>query len=259
MRNSTSKTIDADRTVKKQPSAAHPVFRKGVGLVKHKHNGILRDIALFSSLDDKELHQIREHVILREFKKNQTILHEEDTSEFMYIILAGKVKVTRVGRDGKEAILSMHRTGEFFGEVALIDGLTTPAAVLAVEPSNVATISKDHFYSLLYTQRKVLENLLKILCSRLREAWQKIELLTFNDAAQRLKMLLNILSETYGEKTPEGTVLHVRLIHQDMADMTGLTRETVTRVLDKWKKGGEIHILRNKHIRLNEEFNSIEL
>jgi CRP/FNR family transcriptional regulator len=153
----------------------------------------------------------------------------------------------------------MHGSGEFFGELSLIDGRTVPADVLAVENSNVAIISRDHFYTLLYTQRKVLENLLKILCARLREAWQKIEMLNFNDASQRLKMLLNMLSETYGEKTPEGTVLRVRLIHQDIADMTGLTRETVTRVLDKWKKSGEIDILRSKFIRLNDEFNSIEL
>jgi CRP/FNR family transcriptional regulator len=84
-------------------------------------------------------------------------------------------------------------------------------------------------------------------------------MLNFNDASQRLKMLLNILSETYGEKTPKGTVLRVRLIHQDLADMTGLTRETVTRVLDRWKKSGEIEVLSSKFIRLNDEFNSIEL
>lgn len=258
MRNPVSKQTGADRDKKKSPSNAQ-AGAGGPAQVRHGGNGILRDIALFSSLADKELHQIMAHVILRDFKKNQTILCEEDTSEFMYIIINGKVKVTRVGKDGKEAILSMHGSGEFFGEVALIDGKTTPAAVLAVENSNVATISKDHFYSLLYTQRKVLENLLKILCSRLREAWQKIEMLTFNDAAQRLKMLLTILAETYGEKTPEGTVLHVKLIHQDMADMTGLTRETVTRVLDKWKKSGEIEVLRSKYIRLNDEFHSIEL
>jgi len=258
MRSLTSKKTEADRNKKKSYADAQTVVR-GPAQVKHGGNGILKDVALFASLADKELHQIRAHIILREFKKNQTILHEEETSEFMYIIINGKVKVTRVGKDGKEAILSMHGSGEFFGEVALIDGRTAPAAVLAVENSNVAIISKEHFYSLLYTQRKVLENLLKILCSRLREAWQKIEMLTFNDAAQRLKMLLNILAETYGEKTPEGTVLHVRLIHQDIADMTGLARETVTRVLDKWKKNGEIEVLRNKYIRLNDEFNSIEL
>jgi CRP/FNR family transcriptional regulator, cyclic AMP receptor protein len=258
MRNSIEKKTGADRNKKKSHSNAQTVDRRSTH-VKNGKNGILKDIALFASLADKELHEIRSHITLRDFKKNQTILHEEDTSEFMYIILHGKVKVTRAGRHGKESILSMHGSGEYFGEVALIDGRTTPAAVLAVENSNVATISKAHFYSLLYTQRKVLENLLKILCSRLREAWQKIEMLTFNDAEQRLKMLLNILAETYGEKTSEGMVLNVKLIHQDMADMAGLTRETVTRVLDKWKKNGEIEVLRSKYIRLNDEFNSIDL
>jgi CRP/FNR family transcriptional regulator len=226
---------------------------------KRGGNGILKDIELFASIADKDLKQIKEHLVLRDFKKNQTILHEEETNDFMYIIIHGKVKISRVGRDGKEAILSLHGSGEFFGELSLIDGRTSPAAVLAVENSNVAIISKDHFYDLLYTQRRVMENLLKILCSRLRDAWQKIEMLTFNDAAQRMKMLLNMLSETYGEKTPEGTVLRVRLMHQDLADMAGLTRETVTRVLDKWKKNGEIEVLRSKQIRLNDEFYSIEI
>jgi CRP/FNR family transcriptional regulator len=223
----------------------------------HPENGMLKNIALFFSLGDDELRQIREHIILREFRKNHTILHEEETSEFMYIIVHGKVKISRVGSIGKETILSMHGSGEFFGELSLIDGRTAPASVIAVENSSVAIISKEHFYSLIYTQRKVLENLLRILCSRLRESWQKIEMLNFNDASRRLKMLLTILAETYGKQTPEGTVLQVRLIHQDLADMTGLSRETVTRVLDKWKKSGEIEILRNKYIRLNDEFNTI--
>jgi CRP/FNR family cyclic AMP-dependent transcriptional regulator len=226
---------------------------------KHDENGILRNIALFSSLSNKELHQIRGHVILREFKKNQMILGEEETSQFMYIIVRGKVKISRLGKEGKETILSIHDSGEFFGELALIDGKTTPAGVVAVENSTVAIISKNHFHSLLFTQQKVLENLLQILCSRLREAWQKIEMMNFSDASQRLKMLLNMLAETYGNKTMEGTVLRVKLIHQDMADMTGLTRETVTRVLDKWKKTGEIKILEGKFIRLNPEFYSIQL
>jgi len=237
--------------------AQNPVLKSAH--VKHAENGILRNIALFSSLSTNELHEIREHVILREFKKNQIILGEEETSQFMYIIIRGKVKISRLGKEGKETILSMHDAGEFFGELSLIDGKTTPAGVVAVENSTVAIISKHHFHSLLYTQKQVLENLLQILCSRLREAWQKIEMMNFNDASQRLKMLLNMLAETYGDKTSEGTVLRVRLIHQDMADMTGLTRETVTRVLDKWKKTGEINILEGKYIRLNPEFHSIQL
>jgi len=132
MRSSTSKKTDTNRKKKKSHSDAQTVDR-GPAKVKHNGNGMLKDVALFSSLADKELHQIMAHIILRDFKKNQTILHEEDTSQFMYIIINGKVKVTRVGKDGKEAILSMHGSGEFFGEVALIDGRTAPAAVLALE------------------------------------------------------------------------------------------------------------------------------
>jgi len=105
----------------------------------------------------------------------------------------------------------------------------------------------------------MLENLLEILCSRLRESWKKIQMLNFNDAAQRIKMLLLILSDDYGEKTQSGTTLKIKLIHQNVADMTGLTRETVTRVLDKWKKTGEIRITKDKFIHLNQEFESIQL
>ena len=246
------------RKMKTAKSRDRNLAPKSTG-AKNGSNGVMRHIALFSSLSDAELREIKAHVVMRDFRKNQTILYEEETSEFMYVILHGKVKISRQGKEGKETILSMHRSGEFFGELSLIDGKTTPASVVAVEHSNVGIISKDHFYSLLYTQRKVLENLLMILCARLREAWQKIEMLNFNDASQRLKMLMNMLAETYGEKTAAGTVLRVRLIHQDIADMTGLTRETVTRVLDRWKKGGEIEMIEGKFIRLNPEFQSIPL
>jgi CRP/FNR family transcriptional regulator len=245
------------RTMVKGPDIRH-VYRAGA-IPKESSNGLLKNIALFSSLTDKELHEIRTHIVLREFKKNQMILHEEDTSEFMYVIVHGKVKISRAGKEGKEMVLSMHGSGEFFGEMSLIDGKTVPASVSAVEDSLVAIISKDHFYSLLYSQQKVLENLLKIFCSRLRESWQRIQMLNFNDAAQRIKMLFLMLAENYGEKTADGTTLHIKLIHQDIADMTGLTRETVTRVLDKWKRGGEIAISKNKHIHLYPDFESIQL
>jgi CRP/FNR family transcriptional regulator len=258
MPRETIKKTEKERKKKMAPSGTRSMVMVGAR-VKYAENGILRDVELFSSLSDEELHQIREHVTLREFRKNQVILHEEDTSEFMYIIIHGKVKISRVGKDGKETILSMHGSGEFFGELSLIDGKTAPANVLAVENSLVAIISKSHFYTLLYTQQKVLENLLKILCSRLRESWNMIQMLNFNDAAQRIKMLFLMLAENHGEKTSKGITLHIKLIHKDIADMTGLTRETVTRVLDKWKRSREITITDQKEIHLYPEFESISL
>lgn len=220
---------------------------------------LLKRIRLFRSLTDKEIFELSPKVLLKDFRKNHIILHEEDTNSFMYIIVQGKVKIYQIADDGKEMILSVHGTGEFFGEMSLIDGKTDPATVAAMEASLIAVISRSDFYDMLYSQKKILENLLNLLCSRLRESWKKIQLLNFNDAAQRVKMLLIMLAEDYGEKTAEGTILRIKLIHQNMADMTGLSRETVTRVLDKMKGNGEIKMTKEKFIQLLPEFDSISL
>jgi CRP/FNR family transcriptional regulator len=222
-------------------------------------NEALRRIELFSSLTEEELRQVREKMVIKKFRKNEVILHEENTSEYMYIILEGEAKVIQVTGEGKGIIVTLHRTGDFFGELSLIDGKTAPATVKASCDSITAIISKKDFYSLIHSQTKVLDNLLQSLSSRLRESWKRIQLLNFNDAAQRIKMLFLMLSETYGKETPRGVLLSIKLIHQDIADMTGLTRETVTRVLDKLQKAGEIKVLENKYIQLNSEFESITL
>lgn len=225
--------------------------------LSEEKTGLLKLIRLFHSLTDEELHELSPKVLFKEFRKNHIILHEEDTNSFMYIIVRGKVKIYQIADQGKEMILSVHGSGEFFGEMSLIDGKTDPATVAAMEPSLIAVISRADFYAMLYSQKKILENLLELLCSRLRESWKKIQMLNFNDASQRVKMLLLMLAEDYGDKTPEGTVLRIKLIHQNMADMTGLSRETVTRVLDKMKNNGEINISKDKFIQLLPEFESI--
>jgi CRP/FNR family transcriptional regulator, cyclic AMP receptor protein len=214
----------------------------------------LRNIQLFSGLDDEELYQISAKVVLKEFKRNEVILYEEDTSEYMYIILLGKVNVIQTTEEGKEIILATHQSGEFFGEMSLIDGRTSPATVLATEDSLVAIISKPEFHSLLTNYGKVLERMLQILCSRIRDSWSRIHLLNFKNASQRIKMLLLTLSFDKGEKTSEGITLNIKLTHQNIADMVGLTRETVTRVLDKWRKDGAITILKKRFIHLNSNF-----
>jgi CRP/FNR family transcriptional regulator, cyclic AMP receptor protein len=219
----------------------------------------LKCIQLFQSLSHVELQTILPKVVFREFPKNQTILREQHTNEFMYIIIRGKVKIFQISEEGKERILSLHSAGEFFGEMSLIDGATTPATVSAIESSTVAIISRHDFYELLHTQAKVLDNLLHLLCGRLRDAWMKVQMLNFRNASDRVKMILMMLAEGHGAKTDRGTVLNIKLIHQDIADMCGLTRETVTRVLDRYVKSGEITIVNNKLIRLNPEFETISL
>jgi CRP/FNR family cyclic AMP-dependent transcriptional regulator len=214
----------------------------------------MKQIQLFSSLTDDELQQIKDKLSLKRYKKHEVILFEEDTSEYMYIILNGRVKVVQTTEDGKEILLAMHHSGEFFGEMSLLDGKTSPATVVATEDSAVAIISRQEFSLLIKAQKKVLDNLVLILCSRLRDSWEKIQLLNLKNASQRIKILFLMLSDRYGEKTAEGVTLNIKLTHQEIAEMTGMTRETVTRVIDRWQRDGEISVLKNKFIHLSSNF-----
>src|SRR4030042_5319111 len=214
----------------------------------------LQSIQLFSSLSEAELQQIAGKIRIEEFRKNEIVLREEDTNEYMYIMLDGQVKVTQATEDGKEILLAIHKTLEFFGEISLIDGKTSPATVQASEDSFIAFISKKDFYALLISQSKVLEKLLQILCSRLRDSWRRIYLLNFKHASDRVKTLFLSLSFENSSKTPEGIVRNLKLTHQEIADMTGLTRESVTRVLDKLQKDGAITVLKNRRICLSHKF-----
>ncbi|HHN66124.1 MAG TPA: Crp/Fnr family transcriptional regulator [Nitrospirae bacterium] len=215
---------------------------------------LLRQIEIFSPLTDEELEQVIHMFTIRSFKKNEIILYEEDTNEYMYAILTGRVKVFKTTPDGKEIILAVHGTGEFFGEISLIDGNTEPATVMAMEDSVISLISRKNFYTLMLKNEKIVQNLLLIMCQRFRDAWKKIQVLNFNNASQRIKILFMTLSEQHGRRVEDGIMLDLKLTHQEIADMAGLSRETVTRVLDRWREEGLIKIIRRKHIKLLPEF-----
>lgn len=209
---------------------------------------LMRNIRLFSQLSDQELSEVLVHLQVREFKKNAVILAEEETNEYMYIILKGSVKVVRLTEEGREIMLAIHQGGEFFGEVALIDSKTLPAMVMATEESLIATISKKQFFQLIADNKKLLHVLLQILCGRLRESWNRVQMLSFTNASQRIRMLFLLLSGKYGKQSDDWTTLDIKLTHQDIANLTGLTRETATRIIDRFREDGEIQVQKNRYV-----------
>jgi CRP/FNR family transcriptional regulator len=219
----------------------------------------LRQIQLFSSLGDEELLRISERFVIKRFRKGEIILCEDDTTNFMYIILSGKVKVIQTTEDGKEIVLAFHKSGDFFGEMSLIDGKTSPATVMTTEDTSAAIIHRSDFFTLIHSEKKVVESLLHIFCSRLRDSWERIQMLNFKNASQRVKTLLFMLSEEHGVRSEERITLTIKLTHQDIADMTGLTRETVTRVLDRWLREGDIVVEKNRCLTLCPSFHKSEL
>jgi len=199
---------------------------------------LLENIHLFRGLTRPELDKVRERIAIKRFKKNEIILSEEDTNKYMYVILKGRVRAVQATEEGREIVLGMHSTGEMFGEISLIDENTVPASVIAATDSLVATISREVFVEWLHTRPKILDNLLDMLCRRLRESMERIRMLNMNNASQRIQMLFMKLIRDYGEKQGEAYLLKLKLTHNEIANMTGLTRETVTRIMKRWKSEG---------------------
>ena len=215
---------------------------------------LFKKIELLDSLSDEELREISVAFIIKKVNKNELVLNEEDTNNVMYMVLSGELKVVQTSTAGNEIILAMHGAGQFFGEISLIDGKTSPAAVISARESVIAFISKEDFFGLIGKHEKIRDKLLQIMCIRLRDSWEKIRLLTMKDPAERIKALFSGFCRSSGKSSTQGTVLKEKLTHHDIAGMTGLTRETVTRILKKWQNSGKISVLEKRFIRINSEF-----
>jgi len=219
-----------------------------------KAYAFLRSIPIFAALTDHRLDNLIRIIEEKKFSKNSVILWEEDTQKYMYIISSGKVKVIQTTEDGKEQILAIHKKGEYFGEMALLDGKTAPATVIAMEDSVIKLISRESFEKFLLQNEKVRNQLIHMLCQRLRESWLMLKVLTFSTAEQRVRAVLEQLSRLNGVRDDRGIIITLKLMHKDIANYANVSRETVTRLLNRFSKEREIEILDNKHILLKQQF-----
>jgi CRP/FNR family transcriptional regulator, cyclic AMP receptor protein len=202
----------------------------------------IRRVPLFATLSDLEFKSIEHIFLIRSYRKNQVIFLEEDTGNYMYIVLAGKLKITKATAGGKETILAIHRPGDFFGEMALLDGKTSPATVSAMEDCRIAYISKHDFTTLLMTNETVVRQIIQVLCARLRQVWGQIQTLSYSSAESRIRGGLHELARKHGVPDSRGIIIDLKITHQEMAEMVGTSRETVTRSLAKLKDAGVLQI-----------------
>ena len=198
---------------------------------------MLKNIPLFSCLTDSELTAIEKIAVKKTFPKNTILLSEGDSTDALYVICEGKVKVTIDDNEGKELILSILGTGEYFGEMALLDDEPRSASVTTKETTQLLIISKNDFMGF-FSSNPIALNLLKDLIKRLREANKKIESLGLLDVYGRVARILNQFA-----KSQEGKmVIEEKLTHQEIANMIGSSREMVSIILKELSNGGYITI-----------------
>lgn len=226
--------------------------RSDTGL--HDHTKLLKGIPLFASLDSEAFGQVVERMAHKRFYKNQVVLLEEDTPSYMYVVYSGKVRVVHIGGDGSERILAVHKRGDVYGEMALLDGETAPATVIAMEEADIGLLSLEHFQSLMLTNERVLHQLIAILCRRLRETRLILKAIALSDAELRLRSILNHLSLLHGVRDDRGVVIALRLTHRELASYASVSRETVTRLLHRMALEGDLEMLENRNILLKHGF-----
>ena len=158
------------------------------------------------------------------------------------MILDGRIKVTILGDDGREVILSLLGPGDFFGEMALLDNEPRSATAIAVEDSELLSLHRNDFQTVLTDNRSITSALIKILTARLRRANHQISTLALLDVYGRVARVIVDMAREEGRRLKDGRIAFRRATHQEIANRIGTTRETVTRMLKDLERQGLIHI-----------------
>ncbi len=196
----------------------------------------LRSVPLFSRVGEADLDNVAALLIERRYPKNSIIVEEGLTGDYMYVIRSGRVKVTKASDDGREKIMDFLESGAFFGEMALLDNAPRSASVRTLEPSVLAALSRRDFISLLRNSPDLALSLIQELTRRLRDTDEQATSVSFQRVQDRAKGLFARIARQDGDL--EDRRITPVLTHQQIADMIGTSRETVTRAVKDLKESG---------------------
>jgi CRP-like cAMP-binding protein len=195
----------------------------------------LRLVPLFSRVGEADLENIAALLIERRYPKNSVIVEEGLPGDYMYVIRSGRVKVTKASDDGREKIMDFFEAGAFFGEMALLDSAPRSASVRTLEASVLAALSRRDFLGLLRNSPDLALSLIQELTRRLRDTDDQATSVSFQRVQDRAKGLFSRIARSDGH-TPRR--ITPALTHQQIADMIGTSRETVTRAVKELKEAG---------------------
>ena len=190
----------------------------------------LESINLFYNIKDDFLDHAATLCKTKKYPKSSMIILEEEYGDRLFIIKNGTVKITRVNDEGKEVIIALLGAGDFFGEMAILDGKSRSANALAQENCELVTINKEDFLDMLKNNFQMCMNLLEELAVRLRKSDQQIEALSLSDAEHRIGVSILNLAEELGVIIKGKVTIENLPFQQDIANMSGTSRETVSRI-----------------------------
>ncbi|MBP86519.1 MAG: transcriptional regulator [Planctomycetaceae bacterium] len=206
----------------------------------------LKRCTLFEQLSEEQLHDIESTSRARSFPRKSPIYLPVDEGNSVFLLAAGRVKICHLTSEGKQSILAFIDPGELFGELALLDDGPREEYAEAVDTSTVVLISGETMQRVMAARPDLSLGITKMIGLRRRRIEQRLKNLLFLSNRERLTHLLLELAEQYGQATPDGVRLGIQLSHQDLANVIGSTRETVTVVLGEMQQERLLSIGRRK-------------
>lgn len=208
---------------------------------------VLSETPLFAGIDTETLKHFSSLLIKKELKRNELMISQGDESRSMFFIVSGRLKVFHNDEDGTQTTFAFVSSGDYCGELSLLDAEPRSASVVALENTVVLQLSYQRFDAFLEKHPHICYPIFRSLTQSIREIDQTICSLSSLDVYGRLIQLL------YKEVEDEnGKMITQRLTHQDIAEMVGSSREMVSRILSDLRKGGYIEIA-NKRITIEKK------
>ena len=204
---------------------------------------ILAQVPLFKHLPDEGLADLGKKLRQRRFERDQIIFHKNDPGSTLYIIISGKVKIALPSAEGENVLVALLSTGDFFGELSLFDGEPRSATSIAAEATDILTLDQEDLFEYLMGNPMASKEIFAELSLRLRRTDELLSDAAFCDLSTRLSKRILDLAERYGQSLEGGgTRINLRMRQQDFADMVGVTRESVNKILKTYKMKGLIRM-----------------
>lgn len=195
-------------------------------------------IDLFQGLDPEALEEVAALAETAVLRKGQWIFEQGADAHRAYVAITGSVRIQQSGSDGAQVVIRFIAPGEMFGTLALFTDHLYPADAIAMADAVVMSWAEKDVLALLERHSRIGLNALRIVCARLGEAQNRIRELSTQRAERRVAYAVLRLAVQAGDTSPDGTTITIPLRRQDIAEVSGTTLHTASRILTTWERAG---------------------
>jgi len=189
-----------------------------------------------------------------EYRKGQMIYNQDQPSTSIYLVIDGKVKVSRLADDGHQVVVDIYQADDFFGESALLNLPHRSEQATAMEDTKVMTWSNTEIEDIIMKRPRLAVALLQILVQRTIDFTHRIESFSVDNISHRLARTLIRFSERMGMADEDGTVRMIPFTHEMLSQYVGTSREIVTHYMNQFRKQGYLRYSRKGIVLYHDAF-----